>query len=159
MFSFTSGWYVGAEGEIIYRDRIVYQDNPITTPENFVTPTQDAVFDAPPRQNANLKEHARQIARVVTRINQGKFNAVGGIVLNETPTAEIDPEDPTAETVVVDPRCGTFSYIQFMPVTRLAAAELASGAMYVSARTSGQFTITHSAAPEQTRSFYYLIIG
>lgn len=91
----------------------------------------------------------RQVAAVVNRLNLGKLNCTGAATLAANQPA----------TLVSDPRAGGDSFIAFMPVTANAAAEVAGGAMYVSGRTRGAFTLAHANNALADRSFVYLIIG
>lgn len=64
-----------------------------------------------------------------------------------------------ASTVVDNPAVHEGSVIHFMPTTANAAAELASGNMYVSSRGSGTFTITHNNAASIDRTFEFTFTG
>lgn len=116
-------------------------------------------FDSAPLSDGNSPRHRRQIAQVLNRAMQGKLNATGDVTLTTTAEIDIDLDDPRTTTVVDDPLCGPESFISFMPTTRTAAEESASGNLYVSERLNGQFTITHTAAAISDRVFRYLIIG
>lgn len=90
---------------------------------------------------------------------QGKLNCVADLTIAATPANSIDPDEPTITTIVADPLATTDSFIHFMPLTSSAAEELATGQMYVSDRTAGQFTLTHRALTVTNRRFRYIIIG
>lgn len=90
-----------------------------------------------------------QIAQVVNLNQQGKQND----------TLDVTLSAGTTETVIIDPRISAFSFIEFMPVTASAAAEKASGTMYVSERKNGEATITHASDVATDRSFVALIKG
>lgn len=64
-----------------------------------------------------------------------------------------------ATTAVSDFLCGPDSRIFFSPTTANAAAEVGNGTMYVSARASGSFTVTHANNSQTDRTFDYLIVG
>jgi hypothetical protein len=114
-------------------------------------------FDAPPQNNANGPQHRRQIAQALIRTMQGKLNNTGTVTLDAV--AVPNEDEPTVEQVVDDPLCGPESAILFMPTTQSAAAELASGNMYVSAQTGGQFTITCTSSTDAVRTYRYAIFG
>jgi len=90
----------------------------------------------------------RQISDVVNNVMRGKTNNTGEVTITNSATS----------TVVADYNVGPESVIIFMPTTAAAATELASGSMYVSARSQNSFTITHTNAAT-TRTFSYAVIG
>jgi hypothetical protein len=90
----------------------------------------------------------RETSEVVNNILAGKLNATASITITNSATS----------TVVTDYRVGSESVILFMPTTSAGATELASGSMYVSARSKNSFTITHTN-DTTTRSFDYVVIG
>lgn len=92
-------------------------------------------------------EFIRRIKDVVNRIMDGKTNNRGSVTL----TAGI------TTTAVQDVNCTTESVILFMPKTSNASAALAS--TYISARTSGSFTVTHANNGQTDREFEYTITG
>lgn len=107
--------------------------------------------EAPP---PTLKDAAPAswVRRIVTTVNStlaGKMNAVLPITL--TPDS--------ATTTVIDSRISAFSAIVFSPVTANAATEIGNGTLYVSAKQSGQATITHASNGQADRDFLLLIIG
>lgn len=108
-----------------------------------------APADGPSEDAAALRRWIVQIARVVNRINAGKFNATGTLTLAAG----------AASTTVSDPRATAFSCIGLMPASANAAAEIAAGSLYVSARASGAFVIAHANNAQADRSFVYSIIG
>ncbi len=90
----------------------------------------------------------RETSEVVNNILAGKLNATASITITNSATS----------TVVTDYRVGSESVILFMPTTSAGATELASGSMYVSARSKNSFTITHTN-DTTTRSFDYVVLG
>lgn len=94
-------------------------------------------------------EHRRLIADAVNLTLDGHTNAVGTVTLTEA----------AGTTVVNDDRAGVDSVIVFMPLTATAAAEVATGNMYVSSRGKGTFTISHTNGEESTLDFAYLLYG
>jgi hypothetical protein len=91
----------------------------------------------------------RQIAAVVNRLNQGKLNCTGTVTQLPGQTT----------TAVTDARAGAGSVVLLIPLTPSAAAELAGGALHVSARTKGQFALTHLSSVTADRTFAYAIFG
>lgn len=91
----------------------------------------------------------RQVAAVVNRLNQGKLSCTGTLTLTPNQTA----------TAVSDTRAGAGSIVLLMPLTASAAAELAAGGLYVSARTKGSFTLAHANSAITDRTFGYAVIG
>lgn len=91
---------------------------------------------------------AQDVQQVVNNILAGKQNNCATVTLANSATT----------TVVADYLVGPESAILFMPTTAAAAAELAAGGMYVSARAANTFTITHASA-STTRSFTYVVVG
>ncbi len=108
-------------------------------------PPRDASGDSP----ASLRQFARQIAQAVFQIAAGGVNTVGSVTLTAN----------AASTVVTDARAGADSVLVFDPTTANAAVELAGGAMRVSSRGDGTFTIAHANNAQTDRTFKYLIQG
>ena len=84
---------------------------------------------------------------------RGKINAVFTCTLGES---------AASTTVSVPPGVLTnASFVAFMPTTANAAAELAAGGMYISARdpASNQFTVTHANNAQTDRTFTYVVLG
>lgn len=63
----------------------------------------------------------------------------------------------TTTTVVTELQMGFTSAAALSPMTPTAAAELASGACFISAYGSGTFTITHRNLTQADRTFAYLV--
>ncbi len=96
------------------------------------------------------KEHRRQIARRLNLVLQGKLNAA----LDVTLTAN------AASTTIEDPRIGyTSTVVPAMARTAQAAAELASGNLYVDTLISGSCVVHHSNNAQTDRVIRFLIIG
>src|SRR5215472_9338815 len=89
---------------------------------------------------SDLTNWVRRIAQTVNQLVRGKLNASLGVTLAAN----------SATTTLTDPRIGAFSAVEFVPQTLNAAAELASGNLYVSnlssgaAGAGGSCTINHS---------------
>lgn len=81
--------------------------------------------------------------------NQGHLQNTGIITL--LPNAN--------NTVVLDDRAGTDTFISFMPRTAEAAIEVSAGIMYVSSQGKKTFTITHSNNSNTGRTFVYTLLG
>ena len=100
----------------------------------------------------------QKITKVVQNIMVGKTNNCFSVTLTAN----------SATTVVSINKnsLGQSSVIHFMPQTANAAAELAAGTMYVSARSvatgsdpNSTFTITHANNAQTDRTFGYTIMG
>ncbi len=96
-----------------------------------------------------LGTDARGLAAIVNRLNAGKLNCTGAVVLAPGATS----------TVVADSRTTAASFIGLSPLTVNAAAEMASGTLHVAARGGGSFTLAHAESAQTDRSFVYVIIG
>lgn len=90
----------------------------------------------------------RAVSEVVRGIMDGKTNNTGTVTLAAS---------SATSTTLNDPRIGYDSVILFMPMTANAAAFLT--AFYVSARSQGSATITHSANTLSDRKFAYVVVG
>lgn len=97
----------------------------------------------------DVQESVRFLAEAVNRLGDGRSNATGSVTLTAN----------QASTVVTERRVGTDSVINFMPTTANAAAEVGAGTMYVSAVTSGSYTITHANNAQTDRDFTYSVQG
>lgn len=91
----------------------------------------------------------QRVVQSVRELWQGRSNAFGTFTLEAGET----------ETVVTASNCGAASEILFSPKTADAAAEIASGGMYVSAVAQGAFTVTHENDVSEERTFAYRIAG
>jgi hypothetical protein len=90
-----------------------------------------------------------RIVQGVRDLFAGRSNAVGECTL--TPSQ--------ATTTVTAANCGLDSQVFLFPLTANAAAELAAGGLYVSARARGSFTLTHANAVTADRTFSYAAFG
>lgn len=96
------------------------------------------------------KEHRRQIARRVTSITQGKLNV----------TLDVTLAAGAASTTITDPRISYFSaIIPAMAMTAHAAAELASGNVYVDTLLKGSCVVHHTNNAQTDRTIRFLLIG
>jgi hypothetical protein len=92
----------------------------------------------------------QKVSTIVSRMNQGKLNCTGTVTLS--PGA--------ATTTVSDLRVGSDSLIILMPTTANAAADMAAGNVYISARTAGvSFQISHPNNANADKNFGYAVIG
>lgn len=91
----------------------------------------------------------RTLATIVNRLNLGKFNCAGRVTLQPNQSG----------TIVLDSRATSDSFIGLSPLTAGAAAELASGTLFVATRANGSFELAHADSPLADRSFAYLVIG
>lgn len=99
---------------------------------------------------ADDKEHRREIARRINLITQGKLNITLDVTL--APSA--------ASTTITDPRIGFYSaVIPAMALTKDAAAELATGNVYVDTLMKGSCVVHHSNNAQIDRTIRFLIIG
>lgn len=85
------------------------------------------------------------INQAVRELAAGASNSLSEVTLRASFTT----------TVVSDPLATAESHISLCPLTANAAAALAT--TYVSARSSGTFTLTHANAASLDRSFSYRI--
>jgi len=95
------------------------------------------------------EQDTRKIILSIQQLGAGRSNAVGNVTLVTS----------VATTVVTDKNCAAGSTPIFTANTANAAAELASGNMYVSAVANGSFTITHTNSATTGRTFLYAIHG
>lgn len=91
----------------------------------------------------------QQIARRVNLLLQGKIQATGTVTLAAS----------VGTTTITDSRIGPLSYIGLTATTAHAAAEIAGGALYVSAQAPGTATLTHANNAQADRTFNIVIIG
>lgn len=87
----------------------------------------------------------RQISTTVNAMLQGASNATGTLTLTAGATT----------TTVSDARVGPGSVIALCPLTATAAIV----PVYVSARGSGVFTLTHDSMAAVDRTFAYSVTG
>lgn len=91
----------------------------------------------------------RDLAAIVNRLNVGKINCTGTLVLT--------PGEAT--TAVADSRAAVGSFIGLTPLSASAAVEWSNGELYVAGRATGGFTLAHASSPAADRLFAYVIIG
>lgn len=94
-------------------------------------------------------EGGRSLAVIINRMNLGKLNCTGTVTLRPNENS----------TQVTDSRATADSYIGLAPLTASAAADMASGLLFVAARTNGSFELAHANSPVSDRRFVYLLIG
>jgi hypothetical protein len=98
----------------------------------------------------------KKIILAIQQLAAGRSNATGSVTLatgSATTTIDVNA-NPVAPTVIT-----AKSVPILVPTTASAAAEQASGNMYVSAVAKGSFTITHTNSATTGRTFLYAILG
>jgi hypothetical protein len=90
-----------------------------------------------------------RIVQAIRLLMQGRDDAGGTVTLAAN----------AATTIVTAPNCAAGSLVFTEATTAHAAAEKASGNMYVSAVANGSFTITHSNSAQTDRSFFWTARG
>jgi hypothetical protein len=90
----------------------------------------------------------RNVAEVVRGIMDGRTNNTGSITLAAS---------SATSTTLNDARIGYGSTILLSPTTANAAAFIT--AVYVSAKTKGSATLTHTANTLTDRTYQYIIVG
>lgn len=90
----------------------------------------------------------RSVAEVVNQAMNGKTNNIGSVTLAAL---------SATTTTLSDARIGADSVIVLMPKTSNAAAWM--NMVYVSSRTNGSATLSHSANTAVDRSYAYLVVG
>lgn len=108
-------------------------------------------YNAVPVTQADEKEHRRELATAINRVNQGKFNCALEITLIANVTS----------TTISDARIGAYSVLVLMPVTADAAAEIGAGTIYIPENTmlTGSAVIQHANNSQTDRSFRVGIFG
>ena len=94
----------------------------------------------------------KKIILSLQQLAAGRSNAVGTVTL--TPNAATTVVAPT-QSGMISPN----SNVILTATTANAAAELASGAMYVSTVAKDTFTITHTNSATMGRTFMWSILG
>jgi hypothetical protein len=97
----------------------------------------------------NAEAHLRLVVNALNELAGGKINATSTVTL-------IPALDFTTVTYAF---VGPDSTIVFEPQTANAAAELAAGTMYTSAKGQGAFTITHANNGQTDRTFSFAVLG
>ena len=90
----------------------------------------------------------RQISEVVNNAMSGKINATGSVNLSA---------GGATATSIPDARISNDSVLLFMP-TNTASATFMND-MFISAKTDGSATLSHSSNTAASATFSYLIIG
>ena len=90
----------------------------------------------------------REISEVVNNLVEGKSNNTGTITLAVA---------SATTTTLYDERIGYDSVIVFMPTTANAASAMTN--LYVSAKTQGSATLTHSANTSADKTYGYIVVG
>ncbi|RUP22654.1 hypothetical protein [Methylobacterium sp.] len=94
------------------------------------------------RADGSLKQVIDQVNRL-----ERKSNIKGRITLKTN----------TTQTVVTVAQIGVDGAVALSPMTATAAAEMASGACFVSAYGPGTFTITHRNLAQTDRTFAFVV--
>lgn len=102
-----------------------------------------------PDEDTNTVSFTRRLFDAIEDLLNGRSRNHGSVTL----------EANAASTVVDNPLFESHQTVVFSPLTANAAAEVGAGGMYVSARTSGQFTITHANNAGTDRDFEYTFTG
>jgi hypothetical protein len=95
----------------------------------------------------------KNLARIVQSIQDlfsGRNNAFGEFTLDVS---------PATTTTVTAPNCSANSSPLLVPMTANAASEFASGNMYVSSISAGEFVITHASSANNDRTFRFFTAG
>lgn len=92
-------------------------------------------------------QHLRLVSTTLNNVMDGKLNSTGTITLTASATS----------TTLTDARIGGDSVIVFMPIT--ANGKTAENNLFVSARQSGQATLTHASSSNNDQNFAYIIVG
>lgn len=90
----------------------------------------------------------RQVAEIVNNLVEGKSNNTGNVTLAVA---------SATTTTINDERIGFNSIILLMPLTANAASAITT--TYVSSRTQGNATLTHTANTLADKVFGYIIVG
>jgi uncharacterized membrane protein len=90
----------------------------------------------------------REISEVVNNLVEGKSNNTGTVTLAIA---------SATNTTLYDERIGYDSIIVFMPTTANAASAMTN--LYVSAKTQGSATLTHSANTSADKTYGYIVVG
>ena len=114
-----------------------------------------AVTQTFPSSGFPLSPETDMTAQTANLAITGKINSIGTIALNNDDVAT----SSLLENFFLSPQ----SVVVFDPMDALAAAELASGGMFVTElnrATAGQWTITHAVSVAgAARKFAYAILG
>lgn len=100
-----------------------------------------------PRDHPDEKVHRALIASAVNGLIDGKLDVIGTVTLAASATT----------TTVSDNKFESGMVPLFVPTTSNAAGALSG--LYVSARTKGEFTLTHASTATTDRTFLYVRLG
>jgi len=92
-------------------------------------------------------QHLRLVSTTLNNVMDGKINSTGSVTLTASNTT----------TTLTDARIGGDSVIVFMPITSNGATAFQN--LFVSARTSGSATLTHTSSSNADQNFAYAVIG
>jgi len=90
-----------------------------------------------------------RIVRAIRELFEGRRNTTGTVTLTTNATS----------TIVTHLNFGVGSVPHLTPISATAAAEVGAGTIYVSARTNGSFTLTHTNNVQADRTFLYSFDG
>jgi hypothetical protein len=109
------------------------------------------------------EQDPKKVILSLQQVAAGRSNATGTVTLtiNVASTVVTPARAGTIAAASVTPSGLTLPASQpiLTPLTAAAAAELASGNMYVSAVAKDTFTITHTNSATAGRTFAYAILG
>ncbi len=116
----------------------------------MATDLQNRAYPPARESGGSLAELIRFNSYIINSCVGGKINAIGEFTLGGS---------GVTTTTVADRRITPYSFIWFMPTDSVGAVEVASGSMYVSARTNKtSFAVTHTDSVN-TPTFTYLVIA
>jgi hypothetical protein len=106
-------------------------------------------FPNVPPLHSNEKEHRKQLADALNRINSGKFNATIDLTLNANQTT----------TTLTDPRIfSTSAVIPAMATTANAATAIKNG-IWISGAVKGSCTVNHASSANTDQTIRFVIVG
>lgn len=112
-------------------------------------------FEGVPSHMPEPLEWCRRIALVLNRTIQGKMNCVNTVTLTANASSTV--------INLAEGQLGSGTLILFDPLTSHAAAEIASGSMYIASADrvimNKRITITHANNSQTDREFRYALIG
>lgn len=90
-----------------------------------------------------------RLVKAIHDLQEGRTRATGDFTIRHDNTT----------TVVTDPLVRINDVILLMATSATSAIEQSLGLIYVSDVAAGEFTVTHSDDPDETRTFRYLVAG
>lgn len=105
--------------------------------------------DLPPEDDTNERKHRQALARGVRSAMRGQSN--------NTMSVTLDANVPT--TTIVDPRISISTALVMTPVTAHAAAEMASGNLWVEPPVKETAVIHHTNSVQSDRTFQVALVG